>query len=104
MSQHVQPWCALAADQENRLRRTVSPRHQPAASTGSKKPASAIGRVEHLVGPDCNSSVLKKEAIIEGLKAPEITVPGFLFEPSYTEFKVFGPGDTTALLRPTQSL
>jgi len=41
---------------------------------------------------------VKKEAIIiEGLKAPEITVLGFSFEPSYTEFKFFGPGDTIVL-------
>jgi hypothetical protein len=41
---------------------------------------------------------VKKEAIIiEGLKAPEIKVPGYSFKPSYTEFKFFGPGETIAL-------
>lgn len=41
---------------------------------------------------------VKKEAIIiEGLEAPKITVPGFSFEPSHTEFKFFGPGETIAL-------
>lgn len=43
------------------------------------------------------ANVRKDATIIEGLKAPEIRVPGFSFEPSYTEFKFFGPGETIAL-------
>src|ERR1035438_5505203 len=43
------------------------------------------------------ANVSKEAIIIEGLKAPKVAVPGFSFEPSYAEFKFFGPGDTIAL-------
>jgi hypothetical protein len=43
------------------------------------------------------ANVRTEPIIIEGLKAPNITVPKFSFEPSYSEFKFFGPGDTIAL-------
>jgi hypothetical protein len=44
------------------------------------------------------ANVRKDAIIIEGLEAPKkITVPGFSFEPFYTEFKFFCPGDPIAL-------